>query len=414
MTTERLKVLFITHSFPRMGSGPHSNSLQLLADALGESGVDVRVVAPGVRSGDESGDEDGREDKADKGRTDTALVERFAVSASFERSGRRHVTKASAPSAGGTASRQEPRASRRSTLIYLGAGFGSAVKVRRDFEPDVVHAHWWFPSGLVGSWLSSLASLPLVTSLHGFDPQLGRAGSPARPLFRHVLSRSAAVTVESAAEARKLSGVLAGVTPVVAPIPLSSDLFRPADARRNLATVLCGGASAEDVAAVSETLRVLAESGADLALVADSSNDRFVTACVETAGVGKKTIIVAAEDSSALAAVLAESRVAVVHGAGDGQRATISAAMLSGAPLALVESEALRDLLAQQSRIATAVDGASAEERNNGLRALLNNPGLLKEQAEAARIYALATFAPESCAARLHGVYLRALGDVAA
>lgn len=46
MSTEPLRVLFITHSFPRSGTGPQSDALTLLADALGAQGVEVRVIAP--------------------------------------------------------------------------------------------------------------------------------------------------------------------------------------------------------------------------------------------------------------------------------------------------------------------------------------------------------------------------------
>ena len=57
-------------------------------------------------------------------------------------------------------------------------------RARRLFEPQVIHAHWWFPNGVVGAWLSSFAHVPLVTTLHGTDVRLVRTlALVAVPLF---------------------------------------------------------------------------------------------------------------------------------------------------------------------------------------------------------------------------------------
>ena len=45
-------------------------------------------------------------------------------------------------------------------LGFLGSEFGSAVRARRAFEPDIVHAHWWFPGGLVGTWVERTVGRP--------------------------------------------------------------------------------------------------------------------------------------------------------------------------------------------------------------------------------------------------------------
>ena len=386
MNKNSLKVLFITHSFPEAGSEQQGSSLQLLADALAEQGVQVRVIAPELLGeSSEAGD---------------ARVERFSAVAAKGRI------------AGGRPQTRSSTAARKTALNYLGAGFGSAVKVRRDFEPDVVHAHWWFPSGLVGSWLSSLASVPLVTSLHGFDPKAAREGSPARPLFRHVLKRSAAVTVESVAEAGRLSGVLESPAPVIiAPLPLPVDLFSRAAPKRDAAVVLAGPAIGFDVAGFVATLRSLAAEGLDVAVLSDDGNAHLIDP-VKVSGV--RAIMVDSKDMPALAKVLSRARVAVVHQASDDQRTSVSAAMLAGAPLAFFDGSRSGEMLSQQNQMAIVLDGDSTEERLNGLHSALADESLLRAHAESARMYAVATLAPESCAAKMLGVYLRIVGDVAA
>jgi hypothetical protein len=73
----------------------------------------------------------------------------------------------------------------------------SGVELARAFEPDVIHAHWWFPNGLVGTWTARMSDKPLVTTLHGTDVRLARTVAFSRPGFRHVLQHSAAVTAVS-------------------------------------------------------------------------------------------------------------------------------------------------------------------------------------------------------------------------
>src|SRR5258708_35878435 len=81
----------------------------------------------------------------------------------------------------------------RVTLIgFLGAEFQAGVRARREFQPDIVHAHWWFPNGIAGTWVARMGNIPLVTTLHGTDVRMARNISISRPAFRHVLQHSAA------------------------------------------------------------------------------------------------------------------------------------------------------------------------------------------------------------------------------
>ncbi len=416
MSSDPLRVLFITHSFPLSGTGPQSDALHLLADALAAQGVEVRVVAPDMYTGKAKGavevGDTGSAGEGAAGKGDDSRVERFRVETP-----RARVAKAPGElHAAGTPAKGSPaaRASRKTALNYLGAGFGSAVKARRDFKPDVVHAHWWFPSGLVGSWVSSLASLPLVTSLHGFDATSGRAGSPTRPLFRHVLRRSAAITVESNAEAQRLSSVLDGVSPIIAPLPIAVDVFRPADVKRNAVAMVVSPELAREGTQLITSLRMLSAFGVEVTLVGESGDENALRVGILAAGPNGKTAFVSTSNREALAKALGEARACVVLGASEDQRATVSAAMLAGAPPAFLQGAPASDVLAEHFRLAVQLEGADFGERTTSLQQLLSEPEGLKAQGDAARMYALSTLAPESCAARMLGAYLRALDDAAA
>jgi glycosyltransferase involved in cell wall biosynthesis len=116
-------------------------------------------------------------------------------------------------------------------LTFLGSEFVTAVLSGRRFHPDLVHAHWWFPGGLVGTWVASLAAVPLVTTLHGSDVRLVRTAVAARPAFRHVVRKSAALTTVSRWLARELDELVPSANATIAPMPVDTALFTPGGER---------------------------------------------------------------------------------------------------------------------------------------------------------------------------------------
>src|SRR4051812_25771583 len=202
-----MKVLFLTHNYPRRPGDASGNFLQLLAKALHSEGVDIRVVAP-----------------ADAGVPASETVDGIQIDR-FHYAPRGQETLAYA---GNMATQvRESWGARMKLLGFLGSEFRCAVRVRRAFEPDVIHAHWWFPNGLVGTWTARMSDKPLVTTLHGTDVRLARTVAFSRPGFRHVLQHSAAVTAVSKFLADEAQKVISTSAPEVSPMPVATDLFSP-------------------------------------------------------------------------------------------------------------------------------------------------------------------------------------------
>jgi len=171
MPDSPLRVVFLTHNFPRFPGDVSGTFLALLARALTARGVEVRVVAP-----------------ADEGDTGPSELEGIPV---------RRVRYASPA---------------RETLAYRGtmaevgrtpAGLLGAVRLGRALRRGareelrggarLVHAHWWVPGGLAAP-----PEAPLVVTLHGTDAALLERSRVARWLARPVLRRAALVTTVSA------------------------------------------------------------------------------------------------------------------------------------------------------------------------------------------------------------------------
>ena len=195
-----MNVLFLTHSFPRLEGDAAGSFILRLAVALRGEGITVRVVAPASAGVPASAEIEG------------VSVERFRYAP------RRYEKLAYT---GNMASDVASSWSAKLALVgFLGSDFVHSVRTRRNFDPQVVHAHWWFPNGVVGAWLGRLSHVPLVTTLHGTDVRLARTVSVAKPMFAHVLRHSAAVTAVSNWLKDEAEALVPGVHPIVAPMPV--------------------------------------------------------------------------------------------------------------------------------------------------------------------------------------------------
>ena len=207
-----MRVLFLTHSYPRFAGDAPGAFLLHLARALRDEDVEVSVVAPGGDALPSDAVFDG------------IPVHRFRYAP------RRYETLAYT---GYMAESVVQSMSAKFALLgFLGSEFASGTRIRREYAPDVVHAHWWFPGGLVGTWVAGLGGVPLVTTMHGSDVRLARTSPVGRSLLRHVLAHSAAVTTVSSWLASELQAMVPAARPVVAPMPVPVDVFTPGGTRQ--------------------------------------------------------------------------------------------------------------------------------------------------------------------------------------
>ena len=172
-----MRVVFLTHNYPRWNGDLAGGFLSLLAGALTEQGVGVTVVAPSDRgTGGVSSD-------------GAVVVKRPRYGPAEEET----------LGYGGmiTAAVRSPSGVRR--LVALGRALRNAAREAMN-EADVLHAHWWVPAGL-----SAPPNAPMVLTSHGTDAALLRRSAAARLLARPVYRRARVVTAVSAELARWIS-----------------------------------------------------------------------------------------------------------------------------------------------------------------------------------------------------------------
>lgn len=95
----------------------------------------------------------------------------------------------------------------------------AALREARRFRPDVVHAHWIVPAGIVALVLRVLTGTPYVVTAHGADAYTLRTGVALR-VKRAVLRRAAATMPVSTA----IGAELAALGPVTEAVPMGVDV----------------------------------------------------------------------------------------------------------------------------------------------------------------------------------------------
>ena len=385
-----MKVLFLTHNFPRHeGDAPGSFILRL-ATALRKDGIETSVLAPADA------------DYAAHDSLDGIPVERFHYAP------RRLETLAYT---GNMASQVQASWSARVALLgFLGAEFRSAVRLRREFKPDVVHAHWWFPNGLVGTWLGRMSNKPLVTTLHGSDVRLARSVAFSRPAFRHVLHRSAAVTAVSRWQASEAQQVVSAPKAIVAPMPVATDLFSPGGNRQADRLLFVGRLNKQKgiemlLQAVSRVARPI-----QLDVVGDGEDRDALQELAGALGIADRVRWHGALPQPRLADFYRGATALVVPSVEEGLGLVAVEAQLCETPVIAFDSGGLPDIV-QHDRTGVLVTTIDATALAAGITSLLDRPDRGAALGAAGRLHALATFAPESVAKRYTDVYNSAIAS---
>ena len=383
-----MKVLFLTHNFPRFDGDLPGSFLLRLASALGKEGVDVKVVAPSAPGLAESAHFNG------------TGVERFHYA----------PTKYETLAYGGNMAEQvrDSWSARFTMLGFLGAEFRSAVRARREQQPDIVHAHWWFPSGLVGTWLAKLSHTPLVTTLHGSDVRIARSVSVSRPAFRHVLKSSTTTTAVSRWLAHEAQALVSTTAPVVAPMPVATDLFTPGGQRRTNSLLFVGKLSKQK--GLDILLQSLARLAGDVTLdvVGEGDERQALETLARELGVASRVRWHGSQPQTALVAFYRSASALVVPSADEGLGLVAVEALLCETPVVAFESGGLPDVV-QHERTGLLVSDRAPEALAASISDVLGRGDRGQALGAAGRMHALSTFAPESAARRYIDIYRDAI-----
>jgi glycosyltransferase involved in cell wall biosynthesis len=220
-----VRVVFLTHDFPRWSGDRTGAAVGTLARALVRRGIAVRVVAPS-------------EEKSGRGELDGVPV---------------HLVRSRYASVEGASW---------GPLLRLWRALRTAARQEVAAGADVVHAHGWVPAGLAAP-----SGVPVVLTVQGADASLLRRSRIARTLARRLFRRTSVVTTVS----REVGGwIESGAgrhigTPHIHPMPIDSR-GHPWTRGGGGAVVIAPLDAAARVDLAIQTAAVLASCGHDLPL----------------------------------------------------------------------------------------------------------------------------------------------------
>jgi glycosyltransferase involved in cell wall biosynthesis len=255
-----------------------------------------------------------------------------------------------------------------------------------------------------------VAHRPLVTTLHGTDVRMVRASAFSRPPFRHVMHRSAAVTAVSRWLALEARQYVAVPDPVVAPMPVATDLFSPGGARESDRLLFVGRLNAQK--GIEYLLRALAvmRHAVTLDVVGDGDSRAAYQALAASLGVEARVRWHGALPQPRLVEFYRSATALVVPSLQEGLGLVAVEAQLCDTPVVAFASGGLPDVV-QDGVTGTLVPPADAGALAAALDELLDRPDRGAALGAAGRLHALATFAPESVARRYAGIYQSAIAS---
>jgi glycosyltransferase involved in cell wall biosynthesis len=284
-------------------------------------------------------------------------------------------------------------------------GLAAALSEASRRRASLLHAHWWFPGGLVGSAARGIQSIPLVTTLHGSDVRAARSSALATSLFRRVLTHSTAVTTVSRWLADEARAIEPSVDPVVAPMPVLPGLFRPGRDRSRERLLFVGKLNEQK--GIAHLLRALAQSATrpslDVVVGVGSSADDLKP-LASSLGVLDRITFHPLLPQHELAVLYQRALALVAPFTDEGLGLVAIEAALSGTPTIAFASGGLTDIVLDE-RTGVLVPPGDDAALAAAIDRIVQAPELARSLGNAAREHALATFAPDAVARRYGALY---------
>lgn len=394
------RVLFVTHNVPRFEGDAAGSFVLRLAVALQQQGARVDIIAPGAPG------------LAPRDVVEDVHIERV-------RYGRdEHMTLAYT----GTMAETVMGSWRgRWSLLQLLWHMRAQVRARldeakRSGDPyDVLHVHWWFPSGLA-MWKALKPSDPsLVITMHGSDVRLAEKKPVVHPIMRAVLEQAAARTAVSS----WLADIAHGIAPAgeiqVAPMPVDTRHF-------DTPSTVADADGQEERNGVLFVGRLNAQKGlADLLQAMASPALRHVPVHVVGDGPDRAALVALADQSqladriqwlgtlpqSALVPLYKAARTVVMPSRGEGLGLVAVESQLCGTPVIAYADGGLLDVV-RPAHGGTLVQAGDIASLATAIERLINDPGNAERLGHLARADMLARFTTRAVADRYLSIYRQA------
>ncbi len=275
---------------------------------------------------------------------------------------------------------------------------------------DVLHVHWWFPSGL--ALFGAAPQPPVVLTMHGSDVRLAQNTWAARALMKAVLRRVAVRTAVSSWLAEIASVVTGGLRVHVAPMPVDTRQFDDVgtDANAPRAGVLFVGRlnRQKGLADLLHALAHPAMTDVILTVAGDGPDAVSLKSLAHALGVAPRVRWLGAQTVAALASLYRAAVVVAMPSTDEGLGLVAVEAQLCRTPVVAYASGGLPDVVRAHEG-GMLVQPGDIDALANALRQCIDHPVEAAARGRNARDAVLARFAPGTMATTYRSLYAEAV-----
>lgn len=92
-------------------------------------------------------------------------------------------------------------------IPYIISGIFKCLSLVRTYKPDIIHAHWPFPHGLIVLLAAKLFNIPVVLNFHGAELLLIKKHPFVRPVLAFLIGQADAIFANSSFTAKKIQQI---------------------------------------------------------------------------------------------------------------------------------------------------------------------------------------------------------------
>ncbi|MBV6520967.1 MAG: 2-deoxystreptamine glucosyltransferase [Gemmatimonadaceae bacterium] len=384
-----MRVLFLTHSYPRWPGDAAGSFLLRLASALAPCGVQVAIVAPagpGLPLRETIGGI-----AVTRYRYAPATWERLAYTGTMVEEVR------------------DTWSGRLALLGLLAAGTACALRLQREYDADLLHAHWWFPGGIMASAVSAVSSIPYMVTSHGSDVRLVTRIAAAQPFFRGVMRQAAAVTVVSRWLAQQVLHTDPRLAVRVEPMPVATELFAVHDDRPRTKRILFVGRLNEQkgLGRLFDAMAHMTETPT-VDVVGDGPESAALRSHAAALGLADRVRWHGMRPQHELPDFYRRATLLAVPSSEEGLGLAAIEAQLCGTPVVAFDSGGIADTM-NAGETGILVPARDTRRFAQALDSLVSSPDVARRMGAAGISWATERFAPEAVAARYAAIYRDAL-----
>ncbi len=297
---------------------------------------------------------------------------------------------------------------------FLASFVVSTVRTVRQQKPDLIHAHWWFPSGLVGAIAARVTGIPLVITCHGTDVGLLGQHAIVDAVARWVFGRASAVTAVSTHLQQNLVRHLPGLAGRVSVIPMPVDRVFVEPAPRVPArhegscTIMAAGrlSRQKGLHDLVSAAAMLVARGMDVRvlLVGNGEEEQALRELAERLHIQDRVMFPGAHPAGDLAAYYRSCDVAALPSLEEGLGLALVEAMFCGTPVVGSRSGGIADIVSD-GETGLLVPPGNALALADAFERVLSDESYAERLGRAGQAHVRSHFDPDACVEKMVAVY---------